>query len=127
MVRGPRARLWWPVAGYMAFIFALSSIADTPALPDGADKNLHALLYAGLGLLLVRAFAGGLWQPVSLVSVGLTILVAALYGASDEFHQWFVPPRAVEAADVVADTIGAGVAAVAMYVRSRAVHRGVPG
>ena len=107
----------------MALIFGLSSIADTPRLPEGADKNLHALLYAGLAVVLVRAFAGGIWKPVSLSIVGLTVVCAALYGVTDEFHQWFVPPRAVEAADVAADTIGAAIAAGVLYVRSRIAHR----
>jgi hypothetical protein len=30
------------------------------------------------------------------------VAIAAVYGVSDEFHQWFVPPRTVEAADVAA-------------------------
>ena len=47
----PRPRyLWPPVLAYMAFIFTLSSISQVPALPGGGDKNLHALLYAGLGV-----------------------------------------------------------------------------
>jgi VanZ family protein len=42
-------------------------------------------------------------------------LVAGAYGVSDEFHQYFVPPRQVEALDVVADTIGAAAAAFALF------------
>ena len=51
------AKLWMPVAGYMALIFALSSISHPPALPGQSDKGVHALLYAGLGALL-RSRAG---------------------------------------------------------------------
>jgi VanZ family protein len=43
------------------------------------------------------------------------ILIAAAYGVSDEVHQSFVPMRSVEAMDVVADTVGAAVAAFALY------------
>jgi VanZ family protein len=117
-----RISLWAPVVAYLAFIFALSSIANTPQLPDGADKDAHALLYAGLGVLFVRARAGGVWRPVTWGMVAAAAIFAAFYGASDEFHQWFVPPRQVEAADVLADTIGATLAALALRLRSRLVH-----
>ena len=108
-----------PVVGYMAFIFALSSISKTPALPGGADKDLHAVLYAGLGSLVVRAFSGGWDELVSIRTVLVTVLVCCAYGISDEFHQWFVPPRSVEAYDVVADTVGGAIAALGLYVWSR--------
>ena len=106
--------LWAPVLAYMAFIFALSSISQTPALPNGSDKGLHALLYSGLGALFARAIAGG-WRAIALRHVVLAVCFGALYGASDELHQYFNPPRNVEFADVVADTIGAGAGAVALY------------
>lgn len=102
----------------MAMIFAFSSISQPPALPQGADKGAHALLYAGLGALLVRAWAGGLRRAVMMSAVIAAILISALYGISDEVHQWFVPPRSVEAMDVVADTVGATAAAVGLYLWS---------
>lgn len=40
----------------------------------------------------------------------LTVLICLLYGVSDEFHQAFVPGRAVELFDLVNDTIGASLA-----------------
>jgi VanZ family protein len=99
----------------MAFIFALSSISHPPALPGQSDKALHALLYSGPGVLFARARAGG-WRGVTIPIVVLTFAFGALYGASDELHQYFNPPRNVEALDVLADTIGAGTGAVALYV-----------
>src|SRR6185295_11134170 len=99
-----RWALWAPVVLYLALIFGLSSIANPPELPEGSDKNLHALLYSGLGLLLVRALAGGLNRPVRLGIVLTATVLSALYGVSDEIHQYYVPPRQVEALDVVADT-----------------------
>lgn len=106
--------LWLPVVAYMAFIYALSSVSHPPALPDGSDKGLHGLLYAGLGALFAAALAGG-WRDVRLSIVAWTVCFGAVYGASDELHQYFNPPRNVEALDVLADTIGAGTAAAAMY------------
>ncbi len=110
----PALGLWLPVVAYMAFIFALSSIQRTPAMPGGSDKILHTLLYAGLGFLFARARAGGMTR-VSVSTVALAVLFGALYGASDELHQYFNPPRAVEGADIIADTVGAGLGASALW------------
>ena len=110
----PTASLWLPVIAYMAFIFVLSSIANPPTVPEGSDKALHMLLYGGLGLLFARALAGG-WHRVTARIVITTIGFVALYGASDELHQYFNPPRNVEILDVVADTIGGGLASVGLY------------
>jgi VanZ family protein len=106
----------------MALIFGLSSLSQTPDLPGGSDKVLHGLLYAGLGGLLTRALAGGLRRRVTVAAVAGAIVIAAAYGVSDEFHQWFVPPRQVESLDVLADTIGAACAAAIVYVWSRLQH-----
>jgi VanZ family protein len=114
-----RWRLWLPVVLYMAFIFGLSSISETPDLPGGSDKGLHAVLYAGLGALLVRALAGGLRRPITIAMALTATVIGGLYGISDEFHQHFVPPRQVEALDVVADTTGTAVAAFAVFGWSR--------
>ena len=112
--RPPTASLWLPVVGYMAFIFVLSSIANPPTVLEGSDKELHMLLYGGLGLLFARALAGG-WHGVTPRIVTATTLFVALYGASDELHQYFNPPRNVEILDVVADTIGGGLASIGLY------------
>jgi len=115
-MRAPsRLSLWGAVALYLAFIFALSSIAHPPELPNGSDKRLHAVLYAGLGMLLARALAGGLTRTVTRGMVVTTTVLSGLYGVSDEIHQIFVPPRQVEVLDVVADTIGGALGAIALY------------
>lgn len=119
MDRIPRARfLWTPVLLYMAVIFALSSVRHPPDLPQGSDKNLHALLYAGLGGLVARALAGGGRRRVTLGIVLMATLISAAYGVTDEIHQHFVPPREADVLDVVADTIGAAAAALGVYVWS---------
>ncbi len=111
--RSPIA-LWAPVLAYMALIFALSSISRPPATPAGTDKLLHALLYAGLGLLFARAWSGG-WTRVAPIAIVVTMIFGTLYGASDELHQYFNPPRQVEAADLLADAAGATLGAAALY------------
>jgi VanZ family protein len=119
-----RASLWTPVVLYLAFIFVLSSLSRTPTLPFAVwDKGLHGMLYLGLGALLTRALSQGFRNPITPSMVLLITLCGTLYGVTDEFHQSFVPSRQVDALDVVADTVGAAVAAVALYawgiIRSR--------
>lgn len=106
--------LWAPVVLYMAVIFGLSSISRPPSMPGGSDKVLHALSYGVLGFLFARALTRG-HEPVTMRVALLTVCFGAVYGASDELHQYFNPPRAVEAADLLADTIGAGLGAGALY------------
>jgi VanZ family protein len=98
----------------MAFIFVLSSIQRPPATPAGTDKLLHTLLYAGLGVLIGRAIAGGVTR-LTWSTVVQAAMWGGLYGVSDELHQYFNPPRAVEILDVLADTVGSALGASALY------------
>jgi VanZ family protein len=111
-----RLALWAPVVGYMALVFYASSFSELPALATRvSDKLEHALAYAGLGVLLVRALSGGLRRPVAARAAVVAVALAALYGASDELHQHFVPHRTMDAYDLLADTTGAAAAAGALY------------
>lgn len=112
--RARRVRLWLPAIAYMAFIFGLSSISAPPTLPAGADKQLHTLLYAGLGALVARAVAGGV-RRMTVAQVVQATVIGAAYGISDELHQYFTPPRAVEALDAAADAIGSALGAGLVY------------
>jgi VanZ family protein len=103
----------------MVFIFCLSAISRPPDLPSGvSDKSLHALLYSGLGALLVRARAGGWRRPVTRGIAAAAVVVATLYGISDEIHQYFVPPRQADVRDILADALGASLSAGALYAWS---------
>ena len=116
-------KLWVPVAAYMAVIFVLSSIPNPPTVPEpGSDKVLHFLLYGGLAALVVRAAAGGLDRPVTIRTVIVAVIVSALYGATDELHQHFVPPRQMDAWDLAADSVGAAASALALYA-AHAIRR----
>jgi VanZ family protein len=97
----------------MVFLFILSSISETPQVPGGVDKDVHGLLYAGLALVTMRALAGGWRAPMTVGHAAIAIVIATLYGISDEWHQSFVPPRQSDWLDVVADGVGASVAAFA--------------
>ena len=113
----------------MALIFVISSLEQPPLpMPEfewlTIDKLYHFIEYAILGGLLAIAFVKA--KP-AVVPSKLIWLVAAtlsiLYGASDEWHQTFVPGRFATLADWVADVLGsiAGVLAVYLYYKKRRV------
>ena len=117
---------WFPVLLYCLFIFIQSSLPASEHLPDFefSDKLLHAGAYAVLGLLVYRAFNAAGKHTATARLVILSIVLTALYGASDEVHQYFVPSRSAEFLDFAADTIGAilGVMmALAIYTKRRFV------
>lgn len=95
---------WLPVILYCAFIFLLSHEGGDIKLPPilFIDKFIHISLYAVLGFLYARAHK---WQWKNGVLPGVLIFTF-LYGASDEFHQSFVPNRNPSVHDLLADGIG---------------------
>jgi VanZ family protein len=111
-----RVGIWAPVAIYMALIFAGSSLSRPPQVgPDVSDKLLHFVVYAGLGVVLVRALSRRWTAPVTARVAVRAALIAAVYGASDELHQAFVPERDSEVLDVAADAAGAAIASGALW------------
>jgi VanZ family protein len=106
----------------MVALFLLSSWESPPDLGAGTDKEVHWMLYLGLSALVVRALARGEWRGVTWGRVIGAIVLSALYGASDEFHQRFVPGRTPDVLDLAADTAGASVAAVAIWLWSKIKH-----
>lgn len=107
--------LWGPVVAYMALIFYQSSLSN-PSLPSSlSDKVVHLAAYGVLAGLVVRALLGGFPRPVTWRAAVLAVLITVLYGASDEWHQSFVPRRAADVMDLVADGAGALLAVVAAW------------
>ena len=97
---------WGPVLIYMAVIFFVSSL-EQPPLPAGvSDKPAHAFGYFGLGMVIARALAGGLPPRITLRQALLGLVLASLYGVTDEVHQHFVPGRTADIADWYSDSIG---------------------
>lgn len=111
-------KLWGPFLAALAVIFWLSSQSQVPGAHYVWDKALHVVGYAGLGVLALRAFHGGLARPRLLPTL-LAAIVVVLWGISDEYHQSFVPGRDASALDVVADTIGMALAVVVVGVKTR--------
>jgi VanZ family protein len=71
------------------------------------DYILHAAGYGGLALTTLRATSGGRWAGLTLKALILAWVIAAGYGASDEWHQRFTPGRTPDLRDVSSDALGA--------------------
>ena len=87
-----------------------------------SDKSGHSIGYALLAVVLLRAFARGRLSGVTWTAGLAAIVLATMYGVSDEFHQSFVPGRSPDRFDVVADCVGATIG-VALGWLAGAVHR----
>jgi VanZ family protein len=119
---------WVPAVLYMGGIFMVSSIPDIGALPGGvSDKSWHFLAYAGLGVLVTHALSRGRPTRLPWPRVLLAILLATLYGICDELHQSLVPGRMADAADVVADAIGAAAGSALLFAAVEARAWGILG
>lgn len=93
----------------MAVIFYLSSLHQAPLPPSVGDKPAHAFGYLGLGVVIARALAGGLPPRLTGAQVMIGLLVASLYGLTDEWHQSFVAGRSADILDWYSDSIGAAI------------------
>lgn len=111
---------WGPPAAWALGIFALSSITFPPREPSVPleDKIAHFILFGVLAFLLLRAFRGE--RRMSPLKAALWAFVAtSLYGAFDEFHQYFTPSRSVDVFDWLSDTAAGAMAFLACLRRPR--------
>ena len=109
--------IWGPPIAQMIVIFIFSSQENLTEVPGGfSDHQGHFIGYAILGVLLVRALALGTWRGVGAKAVLLAIVIGAVYGASDEFHQSFVAGRSPTVDDWIADLLGVIAGALVIFV-----------
>jgi VanZ family protein len=143
-------RYWMPVVFWMGVIFLGStdilsaehtsrflvpflrwldpqiSVAALNAILVAIRKLGHLTEYAILAMLLWRALRGGIrWQIKMSILFVASLLASAIFAASDEFHQSFVPSRTASANDVMIDIAGAllGLAICWMFRARRADER----
>src|SRR6266478_8176216 len=124
-------RYWMPVIVWMALIFLGStdmlsaehtsrflvpflrwldpqiSIATILSIHFALRKLGHLIEYGILAVLLWRALRGRLTSTGNLVIASLVFMVSAIFAASDELHQSFVPSRTASMRDVAIDIGGA--------------------
>ena len=114
------ARDWlWPIllAGTIFIASGRSQVA-APDVPN-VDKFAHFFVYGLLGTLIARVPSVAGWRGLS---VYWAVVIASVFGISDEFHQSFTPGRSVEFADWAMDTSGAALA-VFVYAYWQAYRR----
>jgi len=107
--------------GWMGVIFALSSLRGS-SVPGHFSSLAHFGVYAVLGALYLWALPRSerTWRTAF-----AAVVLASLYGITDEFHQSFVPGRVPDPADWLVDTAGALAAVLVISgVRFRLAKRG---
>jgi VanZ family protein len=102
-----RRKFLWPALVAATIFFASSHSAVAAPGIHNFDKIAHFSVYGLLATLLVRLGHGPR-------AIAFALLLTSLYGASDEWHQSYVPGRSSEVADWCADTLG-GALAIALY------------
>jgi VanZ family protein len=106
--KGTLRKTFWALAIACLIFFASSrSYVPSPGITNLDDKIGHFALYGLLGTLVCRVGRG--WR-----SAAWALLLVSAFGASDEWHQSFVPGRWSDVRDWLADSLGAGVA-VTLY------------
>ncbi len=114
------ARRFGPALLTMAAIYIASDLPGVD-LPQGGGVNLmarkagHVVGYAFLGLAFLHALVP---QGAATVRAAmLAVALATIYGATDEFHQSFVPGRGPAVTDVLIDMAGASLGAGVRLLR----------
>lgn len=101
------------------------SFATLNAIQFGIRKLGHLTEYAVLAMLLWRALRSGTrWQMKISILFLVAALACAIFAASDEFHQSFVPSRTPSPRDVMIDICGAflGLAVCWMFARRKSAQ-----
>lgn len=111
---------WWPVAAWTIVILLLTSLPLPPSVAahGQADKLVHFGLYFGLGVTLARA--ARISQAGTLALAGL-FLAGMGFAAGDELLQNWIPRRAPQMDDWLADLAGLAIGVAVYVVRWR--HR----
>lgn len=96
-----------PVVLLSIAIIVASSREQAP-MPDlgftWQDKLFHFLAFTGYGLAVIRAVVAS--AALSRRYVAIVIVLGAVFAASDEVHQMYVPGRSAEISDWLADMAG---------------------
>ena len=114
-----RTLYWVPAISLMTLIAYLSHQSQWPdPLVGQPDWLLHGSAYAAVALAVHFGATEGRLRFVSWRPVVISMLVASAYGASDEWHQSFIPGRHAALLDWLADTLGAAIAGLGLWLTS---------
>jgi len=113
-------RFYGPAILWAALILTFSSL---PRLhpPDlgfrSQDKLAHAFEYGVFGWLLFRSFNASAAGRAKAFRMALA--VGTVFAAFDEWHQLYIPGRAADLFDFLADAAGVGISQLAVFFRLR--------
>lgn len=95
----------WAIIIFLFSAMPTSPVSQIHITDFFIKKSAHIFEYAVFTLLLYRALRV---SGISNKEAGVySVILAVLYGASDEFHQSFTPGREPKVRDVFFDTLGA--------------------
>lgn len=121
--RNPLVWYQGPMIMWAILLFVASSIPGDD-IPDFGffthDKLLHFLMYVVFAATVYRGVK--VQRRFSLLAMRpylFTCILVALYGASDEIHQYFVPNRTSSFYDWLADSAGGVVFIAAHWLKAR--------
>jgi VanZ family protein len=103
-----------PLIVYCVFIFIQSHLPVPFEMPEVShfDKLLHLGAYGVMAILFYRTYQAGWPRAMQQALIWASVISTALYGLSDEIHQYFVPQRSADPLDWLADAIGGALGAV---------------
>lgn len=108
---------------YAVLIFYFSSQSNLPEVARpifaASDKVAHFLEFAFMGGLLFLTFANAGWRPWD---APLAIALGAIYGATDELHQVFIPGRTADTFDALFNALGAVAAVLILAYLDHRMH-----
>lgn len=107
----PVIAYWLPVIFYAFGIFLLSSISRPPTPPGAQEitffaEYTHFVEYLIFGIILYFAFFSLEKVKFKTQAAIISIVTGMFYGASDEFHQTFIPGRSGTITDFLVDCLG---------------------
>lgn len=116
-------RFQGPMIVWAIALFVQSSIPSND-LPDWGilshDKIIHFLIYVVFAATVSRAVRFQKRYPLLAGSHFFsTFIIVAVYAASDEFHQYFVPGRNCSLLDWLADCSGAIVYLTSFWIKEK--------
>lgn len=118
---------WGPAVLVMMLIFIASAMpaSDLPdfgVIDTFAKKGGHMFGYALLAAAFFHALNGG--RKLTGLQLVLSVCLAVMYAAGDEFHQSFTPGRSPSPVDVAIDAFGS-LAGLAVWCRIRKRFPGI--
>lgn len=103
------------VQDVIRYFYPSATPEDIETINFVVRKAAHFTEYAVLAVLWHRGLAGGSGLDTR-DRVVTAFVISAVYAASDEFHQSFVPGRTPAVADVLLDSSGAAFACLLLWL-----------